>query len=103
MHIQSTTMRTLGLAALLLAGVGTEAEACKQGYVWREATGPNDIICVTPVERSIGAIQNQNYPYQDTCPSGLVWREATTGDHRCVTPEERSLAAAQNQVARERD
>jgi len=58
-----------------MASVVTEAAACRQGYVWREASGPNDIVCVTPVERSISAVQNQGYP-NDSCTFGLVWREA---------------------------
>jgi hypothetical protein len=102
MQIHSTITRALSLATLLIASVVTEAEACKQGYVWREAAGPNDIVCVTPVERSISAVQNQGYP-NETCPVGLVWREATQGDHRCVTPEERNLAALQNQAVRDRN
>ncbi len=102
MRIHSTIARALSLATLLITGVVTEAEACKQGFVWREAAGPNDIVCVTPVERSISAAQNQGYP-NETCPVGLVWREATQGDHRCVTPEERTLAAAQNQEVRDRN
>jgi hypothetical protein len=102
MQFHSATARTLSLATLLMASVVTEAEACRQGYVWREASGPNDIVCVTPVERSISAVQNQGYP-NDSCTFGLVWREATQGDHRCVTPEERTLAAAQHQAVRDRN
>ena len=102
MQIHSTITRALSLATLLIASVVTEAEACKQGYVWREAAGPNDIVCVTPVERSISAVQIQAYP-NESCAFGLLWREATQGDHRCVTPEERTVAAVQNQAVRDRN
>lgn len=101
MRIAAFKLSLLCLIAWL--GAAEQAQACRQGYVWREASGPNDTICVTPVERGIGGLQNQGYPSQDTCPMGLVWRDATTNDHRCVTPEERSLAAAQNAAARDRD
>jgi hypothetical protein len=89
-------------AALLVASVPEPAKACVQGFVWREASGPSDVICVTPAERQQARDQNQNYPYE-TCPRGLVWREATVGDHRCVTPEERTAAAQQNALARSRN
>ena len=98
----STTSKAFGLATLLIAGAVSQAQACRQGFVWREASGPNDIVCVTPVERSTAAIQNKNYPYE-TCSVGLVWREATSNDHRCVTPEERTAVADQNRKARDTD
>jgi hypothetical protein len=92
----------LAMSLIAVIGFPEQGQACKQGFVWREASGPNDTVCVTSVERGSGALQNQGYP-NETCPVGLVWREATQGDHRCVTPEERSLTAAQNASARDRD
>jgi hypothetical protein len=78
-------------------------ETCKQGYVWREATGPNDHVCVIPATREQAADDNSKYaerrqgygPYgPDTCRQGYVWREASgPQDHVCVVPATRAQAA----------
>src|SRR5207245_9876434 len=51
----------LGLAGLLLTPT-IEAqfgpETCRQGFVWREACGPNDHVCVPPATRSQAAQDN---------------------------------------------
>jgi len=94
------------------AGTGRKvpaaADACAQGYVWREAT-PADHVCVSPETRSQTAEENRaastrrnpgGGPYgPDTCLQGFVWRDAFDGDHVCVTPESRARAAKDNRLA----
>ncbi|MES2938788.1 MAG: hypothetical protein V4864_13965 [Pseudomonadota bacterium] len=86
-------------------------ETCKEGYVWREACGPADKVCVRqpppdgPREqaradnreaRSRVSPTDRRYG-PDTCNPGFVWREACgPGDHVCVTPQVRAQAAADN-------
>lgn len=84
-------------------------DACKQGYVWREAR-PSDHVCVTPQTRKIAASQNRgaqslwvNGAYgPHTCVQGYVWREAFNGDDVCVRPGARDQARQDNQRAAQR-
>lgn len=64
-------------------------EQCVSPYVWREATGIDDKVCVTPDARARSAAENSNpmYPIAESCPAGLTWRLTTRSDHRCVPPE----------------
>jgi Fibronectin type III domain len=87
--------------------VGSSADVCVQGFVWREA-GAQDFVCVTPNVRSQAAYDNSQAsvrrdpagPYgPDTCVQGFVWREAFSNDQVCVTPQTRSEAAADNSQA----
>jgi hypothetical protein len=82
-------------------------DTCMEGYVWREACGPNDHVCVTPDIRKgarddnaarASRIQPGGGPYgPDTCKNGFVWREACGGgDHVCVAPPVRDRARADN-------
>jgi hypothetical protein len=83
-------------------------EACRIGYVWRNAT-PGDRVCVTWGGRDQAVYDNSQAIFRrnpeggdygpDTCFFGYVWREATPGDHVCVTPETRSQAADDNSQA----
>jgi hypothetical protein len=99
----------LGFAGLFLTSTVTihaqyGPETCRQGFVWREACGPNDHVCVPPATRSQAAQDNSQAnarrephggPYgPDTCRQGFVWREACgPQDHVCVPPATRSQAA----------
>jgi hypothetical protein len=92
-------------AATFPALAATAPDACKQGYVWRDAFR-GDHACVTPATRDQAARDNRQAaarrspnggPYgPDTCREGYVWREARAGDHVCVTPAARAQAAADN-------
>lgn len=83
--------------------------ACRQGYVWREAR-PGDHVCVSPQVRDQVAGQNRsarrlwvNGPYgPHTCVEGYVWREAFKGDDVCVEPRLRDRARDDNQRAAQR-
>ena len=82
------------------------AQACKQGFVWRE-TDPTDHVCVTPETRAQTARDNaladqRRVPSSDTCQQGFVWREAVPTDHVCVTPQARAQAASDNAQAAQR-
>jgi hypothetical protein len=79
-------------------------ETCRQGFVWREACGPNDHVCVTGATRAQAAQDNSQAasrrsptggPYgPDTCKQGFVWREACgPEDHVCVIGATRTQAA----------
>jgi hypothetical protein len=80
------------------------ADACLQGFVWREAyTG--DHVCVTSEERGRVAADNAaarsridpNGAYgADSCVQGYVWRGARDSDHVCVTSEEHDRVVADN-------
>jgi hypothetical protein len=88
--------------ALDAAAFGPDSR--RQGFIWREACGPNDHVCVKPETRDETAQENQLAPSRispepwdktvpgivwnnDTCKVGYVWREACgTGDHVCVPP-----------------
>src|ERR1019366_2959441 len=84
-------------------------ETCKIGYVWREACGPNDHVCVPGATRSQAAADNAaaasrrvgNATYgPDACAAGYVWREACgPQDHVCVTRATRTRAARDNAAA----
>ena len=109
---------TLILAIALLAVPGQPAQAwgpygpetCKQGYVWREACGPDEHVCVDPAVRSQAAADNaaaisRRQPGggafgPDTCKAGYVWREACgPQDHVCVLSATRTEAQADNAAA----
>ncbi len=106
--------------ALLVAGAGSLVagesralpfgpETCKIGYVWREACGPNDHVCVPGATRSQAAADNAaaasrrvgNATYgPDACAAGYVWREACgPQDHVCVTRATRTRAGRDNAAA----
>ncbi len=85
-------------------------ETCKQGYVWREACGPNDHVCVSPAVRAQAAADdaaaasrrepNGGAYGPDTCKQGYVWREACgPQDHVCVPAATRTEAAVDNAAA----
>jgi hypothetical protein len=84
------------------------ADACADGYVWREAFD-GDHVCVTPATRDQVRQDNaaaderrdpNGGPYgPDTCLSGYVWRGANDQDHVCVTPAIRDQTARDNQQA----
>ena len=99
------------LPALAVGDYGPET--CQEGYVWREACGPDDHVCVTPAVRAQAAQDNSQAaahrepnggPYgPDTCRSGYVWREACgPQDHVCVPPATRSQAAQDDAQAASR-
>jgi len=87
------------------------ADACKQGFVWREAV-KDDHACVAPAARSQAAADNASAAGRrspnggafgpDTCKPGFVWREATSSDHVCVTPQVRAATASDNSLAVQR-
>ena len=84
-------------------------DACKQGYVWREAR-PSDHVCVYPKTRDEVAQQNREaarlWVQGDygprTCRQGYVWREAFKGDQVCVRPEVRDRTRDDNARAAQR-
>ena len=101
---------------LLLRKSGTPVQppspdACKAGFVWRQAV-PTDHVCVTAAVQAQTAFDNRQAasrrspnggPYgPDTCLQGFVWREAVANDHVCVPPATRSQAAADNAQAASR-
>ena len=77
----------------------TARDACRPGFVWREAF-PGDHVCVVPAVRTQVAHDNalagaRRQPGggkygKDTCREGFVWREAIPTDHVCVTPQTRA-------------
>jgi hypothetical protein len=97
-------------SAAVIAAPATDPNACKTGFVWREARA-EDLVCVTPESRQRTANENAvaasrvdpNGAYGPaTCISGFVWREAFDGDTVCVTPETRDLVRAENEAAASR-
>ena len=109
-HIFRAAFFGVVAARLLQAQYGPET--CKAGFVWREATGPNDHVCVLPATRAQAAQDNSQAaarrqgsgPYgPDTCVPGYVWREAVgPQDHVCVTSATRTQAAEDNAAAASR-
>ena len=106
-------MRFSVLYALLLGGGALMAaaqpalgtDACRPGFVWREAF-PGDLVCVKPITRDEVADDNRqdrarrqgdSNPW--TCVQGYVWRDAFAGDFVCVTPDVRDQAAEDNRLA----
>ena len=83
------------------------ADACKKGFVWREARS-GDRVCVTPESRQQVIADNRQARARrdpadpDRCLPGYVWREAFKGDHTCVPPESRDQAILDNSLADER-
>jgi hypothetical protein len=97
-------------SAAVIAAPATDPNACKTGFVWREARA-EDLVCVTPESRQRTANENAvaasrvdpNGAYGPaTCISGFVWREAFDGDTVCVTPETRDLVRAENEAGASR-
>jgi Caspase domain len=92
-------------AGAVLHATPAVADACIQGYVWREAFD-GDHVCVTPAVRTNTAMDNSQAARRiqpgggaygpNTCRQGFVWREARPGDVVCVTPATRAQAAADN-------
>lgn len=86
-------------------GPTTPRDACKPGFMWREAT-PGDHVCVTPAtKRQVQAdnaaansrVQPGGGPYgPKTCIQGFVWRESSANDLVCVVPEIRTQARSDN-------
>ena len=107
----SGVLLALTLAVASLAHATHHPDACKEGFVWREAF-PDDHVCVTPEVREQAARDNRlaasrREPHggafgPDTCKPGFVWREARPDDHVCVTPEVREQAALDNREAASR-
>jgi hypothetical protein len=87
-------------------------ETCREGYVWREACGPNDHVCVSDAVRAQAQSDNSQAASRrqgsgpfgpDTCRPGYVWREACgPQDHVCVTPAVRQQAVQDNAQAGQR-
>jgi hypothetical protein len=88
-------------------------DTCKEGFVWREACGPGDHVCVTPDIRRQAQQDNSQANGRrqpgggafgsDTCRQGFVWREACgPQDNVCVPVSTRTRAADDNRHARER-
>jgi hypothetical protein len=108
------TVSLICFASLLLAGnawsIGDFGpDTCMEGFVWREACGAGDHVCVPLQTReqalqdnaaAPGRVQPGGGPFgPDTCRPGFVWREACgPADHVCVSPQVRSQAAADNNV-----
>jgi hypothetical protein len=92
------------------ATAAPQPNACKPGYVWREA-GPVDLVCVSPQSRQRAAAENAGAPSRvdprgaygpATCVAGYVWREAFSGDVVCVAPEVRDLVREENRLGSSR-
>lgn len=86
------------------------ADACADGYVWREAFA-GDHVCVVPATRTAAAADNAAAASRvdpagaygpATCLAGYVWRDARPGDTVCVTPARRSQAKTDNAAAASR-
>lgn len=91
--------------------------ACKDGYVWRDAD-ESDYVCVEGWVRDQVAADNRAHPSRrrpdcdaipspcpygkQTCLDGWVWRDAFPGDQICVTRDTRNQAASDNQQAQAR-
>jgi hypothetical protein len=115
-HQRMARRAAFALLILLAAGAASARgdfgpDTCMEGYVWREACGPGDHVCVrqpppdgpreqarvdnrearnrvSPTDRGFGP---------DTCKAGFVWREACgPSDHVCVTLQVRGQAQADN-------
>ena len=82
-------------------------DTCAEGFVWREACGPSDHVCVSGATRDQVRQDNAQATARrqpgggdfgpDTCRQGFVWREACgPGDHVCVSVETRSAATSDN-------
>jgi hypothetical protein len=88
------------------------AQACVQGYVWREAV-EGDHVCVTATTRQQAwndnaQADNRRQPGGghsgfETCRQGYVWREVTPNDKVCVTPITRDQTRYDNSQASARD
>jgi hypothetical protein len=88
-------------------------DTCVEGFVWREACGPSDHVCVTPDIRRQAQQDNAQANVRrqpgggafgpDTCRQGFVWREACgPQDHVCVPASTRLRAADDNLHAGQR-
>jgi hypothetical protein len=86
------------------------ADACADGYVWREAFA-GDHVCVVPATRIAAGVDNAAATSRiasagaygpATCVAGYVWRDARPGDTVCVTPVRRSQAKTDNAQAGQR-
>jgi hypothetical protein len=88
-------------------------DTCIEGFVWREACGPSDHVCVAPTIRDQARNDNQDARNRvsptdrsfgpDTCKSGFVWREACgSNDHVCVSLQTRGQATADNKARQTR-
>ncbi|CAM5615300.1 hypothetical protein GCM10010343_11140 [Streptomyces avidinii] len=98
----------LPATAVAVPNLLSQPDTCKSGYVWREATGPGDHVCVTPGVRAQAKDDNAHAaarrvsPSDPTCISGYVWREATANDLVCVTPGTRTQTKDDNAHAASR-
>jgi hypothetical protein len=88
-------------------------DTCMEGFVWREACGPSDHVCVNPDIREQARVDNQDARNRvsptdrsfgpDTCKPGSVWREACgKSDHVCVSLQTRGQATADNRAQQSR-
>src|SRR6266496_67455 len=50
-------------------------ETCKDGYVWREACGPNDHVCVTSATRTQAAKDNSQAAVRRQSDGGAYGRD----------------------------
>lgn len=117
-HVNPTSIFPSGLSLLILAislsfaggvlaGGDFGPETCMEGFVWREACGSTDRVCVKPDVRKDAQLDNAAAASRvskvdktygpDTCEPGFVWREACgPNDHVCVTLEVRGQAMNDN-------
>jgi hypothetical protein len=112
-----TLHRLISIAPLVLILFSEKAlsigdfgpDTCMEGFVWREACGQADHVCVPSATRDQARLDNQAASSRisptdktygpDTCKPGFVWREACgPADHVCVSVEARSQATADNQA-----
>jgi hypothetical protein len=117
-----TTLMLIGMTLLGLAFAASPQVAlaqsfgpdtCVQGFVWREACGRGDHVCVTPDIRTQAQLDNAQANARrqpgggafgpETCRQGFVWRDACVPfDHVCVPVSTRTQAADDNRHAAER-
>lgn len=99
---KTATVRITSTKAL---APGYGPNACKSGYVWRQADS-RDYVCTTPARRDAVQVENSLASSRrdpnggaygsNTCLTGYVWREAWPGDYVCVPAASRSTAKAEN-------
>ena len=109
-HALAATLVVAGLAMIWTPAASAQ-QACRQGYVWREALS-GDRVCVPPATRAQAARDNSLADARRdpgggasgpaTCRQGYVWREAMPGDTVCVSPDVRAQTASDNAAAASR-
>lgn len=106
--ILTLTLSGIGHQMAYSQNLSYEIDACRDGYVWREAI-PNDHVCVIPESREQARqdnalrdsrISSTDHTYgPDTCIIGYVWREVVPSDHTCVLPDIRTQTQVENSQA----